>query len=115
MMARLEPCPSANFGPHPQTVRPTRSVPQPDPSRPKICAFSKLYGQNKTAGSFSGGRRLFYFYLVSTTRYVWMMRGVMKKISSWLEVLTVVCLNRLPRYGMLPSNGTCVTLSEFWV
>ena len=28
-----------------------------------------------------------------------MMRGVMKKISSWLEVLTVVCLNRLPRTG----------------
>ena len=35
------------------------------------------------------------------------MRGVMKKISSWLEVLTLVRLNRLPRYGMLPNNGTC--------
>ena len=34
------------------------------------------------------------------------MRGVMKKISSWLEVLTWVCLNRLPRNGMLPSTGT---------
>ena len=43
------------------------------------------------------------------------MRGVMKKISSWLEVLTVWCLNRLPRNGMLPSNGTCATLTEFWV
>ncbi len=35
-----------------------------------------------------------------------MMRGVMKKISSWLVVLTVVCLNRLPSHGMLPSSGT---------
>ena len=35
------------------------------------------------------------------------MRGVMKKISSESEVLTVRCLNRLPRYGISPSKGTC--------
>ena len=39
----------------------------------------------------------------------------MKKISSWFEVLTVVCLNRFPRYGMLPSSGTCDTLIELLV
>ena len=44
-----------------------------------------------------------------------MMRGVMKKISSWLEVLTLRRLNRLPSIGMLPSNGTCEMLTEFWV
>jgi hypothetical protein len=47
--------------------------------------------------------------------YVWMIRGVMKKINSWLEVLTTVCLNRLPRIGRLPSTGTCVMLIEFCV
>ena len=39
----------------------------------------------------------------------------MKKISSWFEVLTAVCLNRLPSTGMLPRNGTWLTLTEFCV
>jgi hypothetical protein len=41
--------------------------------------------------------------------YVWMIFGVMKKISSWVEVFTKVCLNRLPRIGMLPRTGTWFT------
>lgn len=39
--------------------------------------------------------------------YVWMMRGVMKKISSWLLVLTDCRLKRFPSTGISPSSGTC--------
>ena len=39
----------------------------------------------------------------------------MKKISSWLEVLTLRRLNRLPITGMSPSRGTCAMFTEFWV
>src|SRR5882672_6982892 len=49
------------------------------------------------------------------TPYVWMILGVMKKISSEFEVVTLRCLNRLPRYGTLPSNGTWSTLTEFCI
>src|SRR5580704_1470403 len=53
---------------------------------------------------FARGRRLANF---KTNRdYVWIMRGVMKKINSWFDVVTVRCLKRLPRYGTSPSNGT---------
>jgi hypothetical protein len=41
--------------------------------------------------------------------------GVMKKMSSWVEVSTERRLNRLPRMGMSPSRGTCWMLTEFWV
>src|SRR5882672_1596677 len=47
--------------------------------------------------------------------YVWTMCGVMKKISSWVAVVIERRLNRLPRYGTLPSNGTCSTFRLFWV
>ena len=55
-----------------------------------------LEPKNKTAGStwvVAGGVAA----SLLTSCYVWMILGVMKKISSWFEVLTVVCLNRLPR------------------
>ena len=42
-----------------------------------------------------------------------MMRGVMKKISSCVEVETERRLNRLPKIGMSPSNGTWKTFTEF--
>jgi len=43
----------------------------------------------------------------SKSDYVWTILGVMKKISSWLDVVTERRLNKLPRYGMSPSRGTC--------
>src|SRR6266478_5945027 len=44
-----------------------------------------------------------------------MIRGVMKKISSWFEVVTVRRLNRLPSNGTSPSKGTWLTLMELLV
>jgi hypothetical protein len=89
-----------------------------------VLPYTSFAPKNQTAGltgSSAGGRN--FYELVGSgalgrrvmfgPRYVWMMRGVMKKISSWFEVWTCVCLKTLPRIGMLPSNGTCVTLIEF--
>ena len=60
-------------------------------------------GKSKTA-SLKNFRLAVLLTRYSTcTRYVWMIRGVMKKINSWFEVLTCPRLNRLPRYGMFPA------------
>ena len=44
-----------------------------------------------------------------------MIFGVMKKISSWVWVFTVLRLNRFPSTGISPSSGTCWMLTVFWV
>jgi len=63
------------------------------------CAGAKNKSPVRVTGPASG-------FFQSRYVYVWIMRGVMKKISSWLLVFTAVRLNRLPSQGMLPSNGT---------
>src|SRR3954451_20781637 len=52
---------------------------------------------------------------LSAKNYDCTIRGVMKKINSWFELLTAWRLNRLPSQGILPSNGTCCTFTELVV
>jgi hypothetical protein len=47
---------------------------------------------------------------VNWRNYVWMIFGVMKKISSCVLVLVLLRLNALPRTGISPSSGTCCTV-----
>lgn len=70
------------------------------PNEPKCC--KKTIRRIPSFDLESGG----CFLLTCDSNYVSTTRGVMKKISSWLVLLTVWWRNRLPSHGMLPSKGT---------